>query len=584
MKEKFKKKSKVTILFFLLTLAFITFIARAIYILIGDNSNLPFLYSNEINRAVRGDIISKDGYTLATTKKLYMAEIDTRNLSLAQKNLFVNLFSIYSDLDSWQIKKTIDSHKGYVRFSYNIDEKKAKHLKTLARKLLRFGVFIEFIDVKNGKRFLHGLEIIQSEEYRDFIYKDTLTPVIGYMKKLEIDDMIKVKAVKGLEYFYRNKLESIRDFKLQGKKDVGSNIIFNKNTIIQNRLDGYDLHITISLRLQKAIEDIVDKFHKDLGTKEIIASVMDSQSGEILALVSSKRYNPNYITGDISALNVSAVEYVFEPGSVIKPITYALLLRAKKIKPQMIFKTHHGAMLIGKRVITDEHKFPAYLSAKNAIIYSSNIVLAKMVQKLTALEFYQGLKDFGFSSSSKIDLPYEHIGKIPNLQKFNSKIYKASSSYGYSINLNFIQLLRAYGVFNNGGILVTPHLLSHTVSPFGEIDKKTTKKIEILSEDVTKLVKDALIEVVNKGTAQQAKTLGIELGGKTGTAHIATKMGYQLSYNSSFFGFANDKNRKYTIGVTVIKPQTAYFASKTAVPIFKEIVDMMIYNNFLNIE
>ncbi len=584
MQQKLKRKSKVTILFFLLTLAFITFLARALYILLDDDKNLPSLHSSEINRAVRGDIISKDGFTLATTKKLYMAEIDTRNLNSSQKNLFVKLFSIYSELDPTKIKKTINSHKGYVRFSYTIDEKKAKHLKTLARKLLRRGVFVEFIDIKKGKRFLHGLEILESEEYRDFIYKDSLTPIIGYMKKIETRNMIKVKAVKGLEFFYRDKLQAIKDFQMRGKKDVGANIIFNKNTIIKSRLDGYNLHLTISLKLQKAIEGILDRFAKNLGAKEIIASVMDSKSGEILAMASSKRYNPNHITGDISALNVSAIEYTFEPGSVIKPITYSLLLRAKKLKPSTIFKTHYGAMLIGKRVITDDHKFPRYMSAQNAVVHSSNIVLAKMAQKLDALEFYQGLKDFGFANYTKIDLPYEHLGQIADLQKLNSKIYKATSSYGYSMKVTFIQLMRAYAIFNNGGDLVTPHLLSHLISPLSKKYIFKNKKISILPKDVTQMVKNTLIKVVDKGTGKKAQTLGVEIGGKTGTAHIATKGGYQLSYNSSFFGFANDKKQNYTIGITVIEPQTVYFASQTAVPIFKEIVDMMIYNEFLKIE
>ena len=65
---------------------------------------------------------------------------------------------------------------------------------------------------------------------------------------------------------------------------------------------------------------------------------------------------------------------------------------------------------------------------------------------------------------------------------------------------------------------------------------------------------------------------GIEIGGKTGTAHIAKNGVYARNFNSSFFGFANDGHSKYTIGVLAIDPKKVHFASMTAVPVFKDIV------------
>jgi cell division protein FtsI (penicillin-binding protein 3) len=78
-----------------------------------------------------------------------------------------------------------------------------------------------------------------------------------------------------------------------------------------------------------------------------------------------------------------------------------------------------------------------------------------------------------------------------------------------------------------------------------------------------------------------AITPGLEVGGKTGTAHIARNGGYVNSYHTSFVGFANDGKHTYTIGITVINPRTVYFASITAVPVFKGIVDMMIEQHYL---
>jgi cell division protein FtsI (penicillin-binding protein 3) len=90
--------------------------------------------------------------------------------------------------------------------------------------------------------------------------------------------------------------------------------------------------------------------------------------------------------------------------------------------------------------------------------------------------------------------------------------------------------------------------------------------------------------VVKRGTGVAAQYAGLEIGGKTGTAHIATSAGYTRLYHSSFFGFANDKSgHKYTIGVLVIKASKPYkyFAAKSAVPTFRGITNSLVELNYL---
>ena len=97
-------------------------------------------------------------------------------------------------------------------------------------------------------------------------------------------------------------------------------------------------------------------------------------------------------------------------------------------------------------------------------------------------------------------------------------------------------------------------------------------------------MREILKKVVKKGTATLADIEGLEIGGKTGTAHIARGGRYVRAYNSSFFGFANDRKHRYTIGVTVIEPKEKYFASQTAVPIFRDIVMELINEGYLSLE
>jgi len=99
-------------------------------------------------------------------------------------------------------------------------------------------------------------------------------------------------------------------------------------------------------------------------------------------------------------------------------------------------------------------------------------------------------------------------------------------------------------------------------------------------------MKNMLIEVVERGTGKKAQVAGLTIGGKTGTAHIAELGKYVQKYHSSFYGFAeDDKGHSYTIGILVIeaKAPKAYFASRSAVPVFKNIVEEMLEQKLLSL-
>jgi len=104
-----------------------------------------------------------------------------------------------------------------------------------------------------------------------------------------------------------------------------------------------------------------------------------------------------------------------------------------------------------------------------------------------------------------------------------------------------------------------------------------------ISPKTANMVKNALITVVTQGTGKKAITEGLEVGGKTGTAMIPEHGHYMHKYHTSFYGFANDtQGNKYTIGVLVIEPTYEnHFASQSAVPVFKEIVNALIDKKML---
>lgn len=250
--------------------------------------------------SIRGSIISKDGFNISVSKKLFKATIFLSSLDMDKKELFVKLFSIYSDIPEKKIMQVIDKNirqkkLGTIILSHNIDAKTAKNLKQLSRKLLKLKIF-KTINI-DGNDLVIGLDIIPTGEKRVYQYDDSFSTVVGYVKKFENKQNItRVKGINGIEKFYDKSLNNYKNFTIKGKRDVLSNIILNANAEKIDSYDGAKLYINIPLKLQKNMEKIVDHFQIKLKAKEIIASVMRSDTGEVLALVSSNRFDPQNIT------------------------------------------------------------------------------------------------------------------------------------------------------------------------------------------------------------------------------------------------------------------------------------------------
>ena len=583
--SEYYRKSKIVIIFLLLTFSLAILLIRFIYLTVKKSENFPNLYASERNTAIRGSIKSFDDFTLSSSKKLYKAVVNTYTIDPDKKELFIKLFSIYSGIDPKIVKRRIEGKKGSVVISYKIASKNAVYLKELAKKLYYLKVFREYEDKKRHKIYREGLDILESGEKREYRYKDLFTPFIGYINKQDdTGGFTRNEGIKGIEKYYDEYLKPIQNGFLYGQRDVVNNIIFNRSSKVRARIDGGELYLNIKMRLQKSLEYILDKMKEELRAKEIVAAVMDSESGKILAIATTKRFNPNHITKkDYSALNITASEYLYEPGSVMKPITFALLLKESKVNPLEMIDLFNGIYKIEGYVIKDDHKFKK-LSAEDIIVHSSNVGISILSQRLKAIDFFQGLIDFGFSKRSGIDLYYEKHGRIPSVTKMQNEVYKATVAYGYGLEVTFIQLLRAYNVFNNKGILIKPSLANRLLFNNKTFSLLHSDKKRVIPESVADKMREILIKTVNEGTGKRAKIEGLEIGGKTGTAHIASYGEYKDRYNSSFFGFANDKNHKYTIGVLVREPKVenyTYFASKSAVPVFRKVVEELLNEGLL---
>ncbi|EHA3005719.1 penicillin-binding protein 2 [Campylobacter coli] len=586
--HKKNRVSKVAFAYCMALFFMIIFLSSTFFL--TSKRHIPNTEKDQYSLALRGNIITKDNFTITSSRQIYRAEIDLRSINKDKFDLFLKLFQIYSGISDDEIadiKKRIQKQKKrsyHFILSQNLDSKQASYLRDLAKKLYIQGFFKAFTN-NLGKVETRGLSIIEHEEDRIYMSKDALTPAIGYTKMVldPQSGILKNVGVKGLEKYYDDCLSPLQNEKIQGLKDIGGNIILNLNSLQQKKIDGCLLYLNISLKLQKSIEKAIDGRNEDLKANEIIVGVMNSKTGQILALASSRRYDPQNRGKDLSVLNASAIEYGYEAGSVIKPFIFTTALRLGKLKTDEVINTYGGAYKLGRFTIRDDHKMDQ-MTMEEVIRYSSNIGMIQIAKRLSNLEIIAGLKIFKFGEKSGIDLPYEQKGEIPNSKRLRD-IEKSVLSYGYGLKTTFIQLLAAYNVFNNNGVYITPHLAEkfYQDGRFVSLEEDIKKEV-ILTPQAAQTMQKILIDVIEKGTGKKAITQGIIVGGKTGTARIAERQGYTSNrYNASFFGFANDTKHNYTIGVLVRNPTKpySYYAAQSALPMFKDVVDILINEDFL---
>jgi cell division protein FtsI (penicillin-binding protein 3) len=588
-----QRSKKVLVLFIFLVITVALFLLSVLKTITSDR-RIPSPHSTIYDRSFRGAIISADNYTLSSSQKTYQAVIRGASIDPDKKAVFIKLFSIYSSIPEEKLRKKFKDRKGKeikgnIILSKSINSRHAMQLKSLAHKLRKLGIF-RWIKNRNGIDVLYGLDIIENGESRRFPLGDVMSPILGYVGDKSDGRYTRPKGQKGLERNYDKHITSKKNGYFKGKRDVVGAVIHDQNSIKLQRVDGMDLHLNIPLAFQRRVELMIDQMKESIDADEIIVGVMESKTGKVLSLASSERYDPSHITQkDIPALNPKFSEYAHEAGSVLKPLTLAIALDHKVVTPDTWFNTFNGRMKIGKkRTITDDHKF-ASLTAADIIIHSSNVGISQISWKLTGKEFREGLIKFGIAKPSGLDLSRDLPGSLKPLYKLEHQMHRANSAYGYGMMVTFAQLFKAYSAFNNDGVAVTPRIVDALLDSKGNrytLDPKVGD-LHPIGEKAADQIHNILIEVVQNGTGKKAKYPGLEIGGKTGTAHIAKHGRYVREYHSSFYGFANDKHgHKYTIGVLVIKAKKyrKYFASQSAVPTFKRIVHTLVELDYLKPE
>lgn len=382
----------------------------------------------------------------------------------------------------------------------------------------------------------------------------------------------------GVEYTAKDILERTPPQKSVEKTPTG-NVIYNFSTdplAVVEPVKGEDVTLTIDTAIQHICEKELYAAIKKRNAERGTVIVMNPRNGEILAYAVYPFYNPNnYKNASMIQMKNWTLTDIFPPGSTFKIITVASAMALGKINKNTVINDP-GKMIIDLWPI-ENHDYkskgaPGNINLVQLFVHSSNCGSAKIALMMTAGEFYNILRKFGFGSKTGIDLPGESVG-LMNRPSSWGKSDKASMGYGYGTSVTAIQMVSAVATIANGGVRVTPHVIKY---PQEEYDKKI-HYTRVMPEEQAKAVTDLLRQSVEKGH-YPIKMKDYYIAAKSGTSkkpRIDGK-GFSGKYYTSMIGYMPATNPQVLIYVVVDSAQGGdVWGSTVAAPIFRDVASQI---------
>jgi cell division protein FtsI (penicillin-binding protein 3) len=383
------------------------------------------------------------------------------------------------------------------------------------------------------------------------------------------------EGLSGIEFMFNEQL--IKKGLSEAYKKVGMRRKINLSSGKPSEHVNVVLTIDATLQYiaQKELEKIRDKYRP----KRAFVVIQDPSTGEILTLACIPSFYPGSCKFGVKDLNNPVINGVFEPGSVFKIVPAGALLAENIYKPTDLIYCENGKYRITDSVIINDHEKYKYLTFKGMMAYSSNIGFAKTGMKLGREKLYSWIRKFGFGSTTGSKLPGEQRGIVP-LPRSRKWTYVTAPiiCYGQGIAVTGLQLINAYSVIANGGLLMEPKVVKALVDTRDELVWHFEPIVvrRVISENVAKIIRNMLKEAVTYGTGKKASVEGYKVAGKTGTAQKidpVTKKYCNKGHIASFCGFIPADAPELTILVVVDEPQGIYWASDVASPAFSNIAE-----------
>lgn len=441
--------------------------------------------------------------------------------------------------------------------------------------------------LRKNSRFVWMERAVPIAHAQEFM--DTAVPGVGYEKEQQryylniASQVIGLTdrdncGISGLEKKYHEELQGHDGIKVFQRSATGERFLAAGEEQIDAR-EGLSIQLTIDANIQAIMEDELHKAVNEFKAKAATGVIMEVATGKILAMANYPAFNMNNRGSYRPEMARNrAVTDAFEPGSTFKVVMACAATEVLRRTAEDTLEAHNGKLVVSRRVIRDHEKFE-HMTFREAMVHSSNIIAAKTAMELGAETFYDYVKRFGFGERTGIDIIGEAQGLLRKPEDWDSTTLPWMG-YGYAFTATSMQILQAYAVVANDGVMMRPYIVNRMLDPEGNVVRefKPKKVRRVVKPETAEYVrKEYLQHVVGEGTGKAAAIPGVPVAGKTGTAQKLKNGSYhQRVYVSSFAGFYPVDNPKVAAIVVIDEPKTAYYASMVAAPVFSRIGRRMI--------
>ena len=557
MKTGYKKK--ILGITGLICLGFSVVAVRLGYVMIAQSDKYQELARDLHQRereikAPRGNIYDRNGVKIASNKAVY--SISVIYSQMTDKKKVVQVLSEELGLETEEIKGKVYKNSVREKIKSNVEKETADRIREYK---------------------LDGVKV--DEDYkRVYPYDSLASKVLGFTGG---DN----QGIVGLEVFY--------DKYLKGKSGKILTLTDGKGIEIEGAYEerdepvaGNDLYTSLDVNLQNYVTQACEKVKKEKNAKQVSMILMNPQNGEIYAMANVPEYNLNepfkLNSRQQQADSKKQQEYLnqkwrnscindtYEPGSVFKIVTAAAGLESGKVKVTDHFNCP------GFRIVEDRkircHKTTGHGSEtfREGVMNSCNPVFMEVGARVGVDGMYDMFRKLGLFEKTGIDLPGE-ANSIMHKKKNVKAVELATMSFGQSIQITPLQLLRAASAAVNGGKLITPHFGVRTVSADGKKEKifEYPEKKGVIQKETSETLRDLLKAVVSEGSGRNCKIEGFSIGGKTATSEkLPSGNG---KYISSFLGFSKAEDPTVMGIVLIDEPEVTYYGGTIAAPVMRSV-------------
>ena len=385
------------------------------------------------------------------------------------------------------------------------------------------------------------VEIESKRYYPDGVFSPH---IFGYVGEVDKNEASLNKHLEAGELIGKKGLEREYDTSLRGTKgvfftrvdaegrdlgmiDPGRNI---------DPIPGLDLYLTIDYNFQQFAESLmVDK------RGAIVA--LDPRNGRVITFVSKPDYDPRLLSGKISEevwsklqgdtahpLYSRGVQSVYPPGSTFKLVA-AIAALQEKIITEKWTASCPGYFKLGRKTIHCwNEKGHGKINIREAIKGSCNVFFYQLGLKIGIDIWAKYSRLFLFGQRTNIDLPMENSGLVPTYNYYVKKYGENGWTRGNLANLAIgqgellttpLQMAHFAMLLANKGVVHRPHIAHYLHNKeTGErlFFPTETDYIHGISDEVYSFIREAMHQVVSRGTGWRGSVPGIEVAGKTGTS------------------------------------------------------------------